>query len=111
MPKDILGQSTFTLMIKGADYMYMYIHVKQVDYTYMYIHVKQVDYTHVHVHVDHKQFSDFNGGITQQSKIQQNYLLYHFTQNQLHTLIISTFYIVKKTPKIDEMCSNIIEHY
>ena len=50
MSKDILGQSNFTLMIKGANYVYIHVHVKQIDYS------------HVHVHVDHKDFGNFNEG-------------------------------------------------
>ena len=57
MSKDILGQSNFTLLIKGVDYMY--------------IHVKQVHYTNVHIHVDRKHFRDFNEGITEESKMMQ----------------------------------------
>ena len=34
MSKDILDQPNFTLMLKGANYMYIHVHV----------HVKQVDY-------------------------------------------------------------------
>ena len=57
MSKDILGQSNFTLMIKGANYVYIHVHVKQIDYS------------HVHVHVDRKHFGDFNEGIAQQLKM------------------------------------------
>ena len=94
MSKDILGQSNFTLMIKGADYVYIHIHV----------HVKQIDYSHVHVHVDRKHFGDFNEEITQQLKMIQrnNIILYHFTQNQLYILMISIFHNCEKTSKIGE---------
>ena len=60
---------------------------------------KQVDYSHVYVHADRQHFGDFHEGITWQSKIIQQNLLQHFAQNQLFTLMISIFHIVKKKKK------------
>ena len=43
--------------------------IKGANYVYIHVHVKQIDYSRVHVHVDHKDFGNFNEGITQQLKM------------------------------------------